>query len=235
MTSRATGTDLWIDRLSATLSPALDRGRIDLLLHRIAGAGLDDALADTGLPGGEWCLRRIDVPVRVDPAAGDDRIAAAWSAALAAAVRQALADGGGEADIVRYASVRAAAVDLVTSVAWGRWGRAWAWRQVGLLDAGIRPAPAVAIVAALNRSGADALGVLIMAAEAAGVAALHRALGRDGWPAAAAAVTGVRISPAAVEASPSPASNSRVNAPAAPFAANVRAANVRAANVRAAN
>lgn len=185
--SRAVGDLVSIGRLSATLH-GLDRQRMDRVLGLVAGSGLDSALAVAGLPGGEWCVRRIDVPVLVDAEAGDERIAAEWSAAVAGAVREALAVGD---DVIRYPSVRAAAVELVGDVAVGRWGREWAWRQLELLGPGVTGAGA-AIVGALGRVAEDALGVLVMAVEAVGVRALDRVLGPDGWALVGSLVTGIR-------------------------------------------
>ncbi|WP_436532123.1 hypothetical protein [Actinoplanes sp. HUAS TT8] len=185
--SRAVGADVRIGLLSVTLPAGTDRVRMDAALRRVAGTGLDSALAALGLPDGEWCVRRLDVPARLNLEHSAERVAEEWASVLAFALRQMLV-GTGE-NVLRYESVRGAATDLISSVATGRWDRAWAWRQLGVLRPGAN-SPAAAIAGALAVIGDDALGALVTAVEAAGVAALHRALGPAGWAAVADVATG---------------------------------------------
>jgi hypothetical protein len=106
------------------------RERLDAVLGRVLEHGLEDALQRSGLPDGEICVRVIDAPVRLGLGAADSALAAAWSEALANAIRTAIRHGGPE--VIRYPSRRSALLDLAISVTDGRFERAWAWRSLGL-------------------------------------------------------------------------------------------------------
>ncbi|MEU5952101.1 hypothetical protein [Streptomyces sp. NPDC047525] len=178
-------TDVTVRRLSVTARPgdgSPDAGRIDRLLRGVADHRLEQAVRAAGLPSGIWCLRRLDVPVRLDPARPDSALEAAWAAALVAALRRAMEEGS--PDAVRYADERAAVLDLVCSTACGRTERGWAWRQVGLIHAAApapERAPGAAILAVLRRCAGQAPGIVTTAAGRVGLPALHRALGAVGW------------------------------------------------------
>jgi hypothetical protein len=119
------------------------RARLDAALREMLDGALETALARVGVRAhDEVCIRHVDAPARLRLGASDPEPAAAWSAALAGAIRQTL-DAGGEG-VVRYGSRAQALADLLTSVARGRLGRAWAWRQLGLWDAGDSPSSAAA-------------------------------------------------------------------------------------------
>ena len=141
--SRAPAADVRIDLLSATVSHRgpLDPARTDHLLRRLAEVELDRAFAGIDLPSGHWCVRRLDVPVRLAPAGTDTGLVRAWAAELAGAVGRAVRRGysraggtgtGADPDVVGYRSVRDAALDVVASVPLDRWERAWAWRQMDM-------------------------------------------------------------------------------------------------------
>ena len=59
-------TDVRIARLSAAASSE-DQARVRRLLCGLADRRLGDAITAADLPPGEWCVRRMDVPVRLDP------------------------------------------------------------------------------------------------------------------------------------------------------------------------
>jgi hypothetical protein len=163
--------------------------RIDRMLSELAGDRLERALRDAPLPPGTWCVRRLDVLVRLDLERADVTLAAAWAAALVGALRRAL--DGGSPEVVRYRRERDALVDLVCGAATGRLGRAWAWTRLGLLgpsDPPLERAPGQAVVAVLRRHPEQALGVVVSAARQVGLPALHLALGPAGWAALAAVV-----------------------------------------------
>ncbi|MFF0014105.1 hypothetical protein [Streptomyces sp. NPDC005374] len=185
-------TDLTVRRLSVTARPddgSPDAGRIDRLLRGVADHRLEQAVRAAGLPSGIWCLRRLDVPVRLDPARPDYALEAAWAAALVAALRRAMERGSPNA--VRYADERAAVLDLVCSTACGRTERGWAWRRMGLIhadDPAPERAPGAAILAVLRRCAGQAPGFVTAAAGRVGLPALHRVLGAVGWQTAAESV-----------------------------------------------
>jgi hypothetical protein len=108
------------------------KDRLDRVLRRVLDGALDDALAAAGVAEGEEiCVRAVDVAIRLDAGEPDGPLAELWSAAIAAALRDAIASGRG---VVRYRSRAHALVDVVSSAVAGDLGRAWAWRQLGLWD-----------------------------------------------------------------------------------------------------
>ena len=185
-------TELTVRRLSVTARAdegAWETGRLDRLMRRVAEDRLDLVVRAAGLPSGIWCLRRLDVPVRLDPARPDPALEEAWAAALVAALRKAMVPGS--ADAVRYASEREALLDLLCGAATGRTARAWAWRRAGVLRAGDPEpdrAPKPLLLALLLRYAHQAPALVTDAADRVGLPALHRALGTDGWSVVAEAV-----------------------------------------------
>ncbi|GAA0603295.1 hypothetical protein GCM10010174_19560 [Kutzneria viridogrisea] len=181
-------TALTVDRLSSTVHGA-DRAqasRVRRLLGELAERRLDEALRAAELPTGLWCLRRLDVSVRMDFGRGDLALARDWADTLVGALRAALAQRPGE--VAHFVDLRHALADLVGSVALGRTDRGWAWRRVDLLGANDpepADAPREAIVAALRRHPRYALAALLAALREAGPAALQRVLGATGWTAVA--------------------------------------------------
>jgi hypothetical protein len=182
-----------IRRLSATVHAEEgrpeDATRVARLLRQVAAERLDRALRDAPLPPGIWCVRHLDVPVRLELDRPDPALETTWAAALIAALRQALQSGSEEA--FRYDHERDALADLVSGAATGRVGRAWAWRGLGLLHPADPPlglAPGEALVAVLRRHQRQALGVIVVAADRVGLPALHHALGPSGWTALAGVV-----------------------------------------------
>lgn len=183
---------LHVQRLSATVRTAGragDSGRVDRMLHRLADRRLDEALRTVTLPPGHWCVRRVDVPIRLDPDRPDGVVEAEWARLLIAGLRQAIAQLS--PDVVHYRHERDALADLVASVATGRREHAWAWSALGLLPAG-QPAPGgpagAVILTALRRQPQRALAAIITAVRRTGAAALDRAFGVAGWTAVATLV-----------------------------------------------
>jgi hypothetical protein len=188
-------TELSVGRLSVTArtdARTPDAERIDRLLHAVAHDRLEQAVRTAGLPPGIWCLRRLDVPVALDPGRPDSSLATAWAAALVAALRAAL--NGGSPDVVCYPDEHEAVLDLVCATAVGRTERLWAWRRTGLIrdgDPAPDRAPGAAVLAVLQRSTALAPALIAAAAERVGLSALHRTLGTAGWRTLAEAVRSV--------------------------------------------
>ncbi|HJQ02659.1 MAG TPA: hypothetical protein VJ851_13750 [Jatrophihabitans sp.] len=175
-------TDLHIALLSAT-STAEDEPRVRRLLARVTEHRLAPVLDGLDLPAGEWCIRRLDVPLPLTDRQADGTVELAWAQALAAALREALKVGS-DAGVLHYRRPTAALTDLLAALATGRTERVWAWRQLGLLQAGDPdPAgmPVAAALTALRRRPAEALPALIAAGRTVGIAALHRLLGPAGW------------------------------------------------------
>lgn len=138
---------LRVGRLAARYRvPAGDggaRARLDRVLRDVVRQALDGALAQAGVPlHEEVCIRHVDAPARLRASDGDDALAAAWSAALARAIRATL-DAGGPG-VVRYATPHHAVADVVLSVAAGDVRRAWAWRQMEMWRESDAPPPAAA-------------------------------------------------------------------------------------------
>jgi hypothetical protein len=181
-----------IRRLTATTqtSPGSDESgvRIRRLLVGVAERRLEQAIEAEALPPGIWCVRRLDVPVRLDLAAPDPAVEQAWAAALAASLAAALRHPN---TAIQYGSDLEAFADLIGGIATGQQGRAWAWRQLGLLqpgDADPGSNPREALLAAVSRSPAHAISAVVLATQQVGLAALHRILGSAGWVALLATV-----------------------------------------------
>jgi hypothetical protein len=186
------GPGVSIRRLSATAH--VGRGRDDAvrvarLLDGVARRRLDAALQSLPLPPGMWCLRRVEVPVRLDLDGPEPSVEEAWAVALAAGIGRALAD---PRRAHRYTGVRDALSDLVAGMATARLDRTWAWTQVDVLrrdGPDPRTAPRDALLAALGLRPQHAPGALVLAAERVGLPALHRCLCAEGWGAIARLVT----------------------------------------------
>jgi hypothetical protein len=172
-------TELHIGLLSATSSVA-DEARVRRLLTGVTGRRLDQALAGLTLPAGEWCIRRLDVPLELSDRLADGAVEQDWARALAIALRAALES----ALVVHYPRPVQALAELLVGLAAGRTERLWAWQQLGLLQPGDPDpvgAPATAALAALRRRPAEAMPALVSALPQAGLAGLHRLFGPAGW------------------------------------------------------
>lgn len=136
---------LSIDRLALRYRiPAalLDRrGELEAIREQVFGHALEAALDAEGLLGHEQlCIRRLHLPLRVELDAGRRVVVEAWTAAIVAAIREQLRLGDPR-QVIRYRSPRAALVDFARGVARGDRRRAWAWRELGLVDARALEAP----------------------------------------------------------------------------------------------
>ena len=182
-------TQLYVERLTATAC-ASQAARASRLLSGIAEHGLDQALAEAGLASGDWCVRRVDIELRLDDRHTDAWLEGRWAQALVSALKQRIA--AHRNDAVDYRRPAEGLADLLAGLAVGRTEREWAWRQLGLLGAGDPggAAPRAAACAAARRRPELALAALVEAADRVGVVALHRMLGGDGWAELAAVVAG---------------------------------------------
>lgn len=182
-------TQLFIGRLTATAG-ASDAARVRRLLSGVADHGLDQALAGAVLASGDWCVRRVDVELRIDDRHTDGWIEERWAQALVSALKQRIAshpDG-----VIHYRRPAQGLADLLEGLAAGRVEREWAWRQLGLLGPGDPGGddPRAAACAAARRRPELALAALVEAVDRVGVIALHRMLGGDGWAELATVVAG---------------------------------------------
>jgi hypothetical protein len=182
-------TQLFVERLTATAT-ASHAARVRRLLSGVADHGLDQALAGAGLASGDWCVRRLDIELRIDDRHTDAWAEERWARALVSALKQRIDAHG--SDVVYYRRPAEGLADLLADLACGRTEREWAWRRLGLLGAADPggTAPRGAACAAARRRPELALAALAEAADRVGVVALHRMLGGDGWAELAAVVAG---------------------------------------------
>jgi hypothetical protein len=150
-----------------------ERSRLDRILEDVVESGLDDALTASSVPDrGEVCIRSLAVPVRLRLGATDRHVGDAWSAALLAALDDAIARGG--LDVARYPSRAHGFVELAGGVVRGDLRRAWAWRQLGIWTLGeeasaeVRYREAVHALTAEPEMIVPVFGVLARAGLAAG-------------------------------------------------------------------
>jgi hypothetical protein len=182
-------TQLFVERLTATAC-ASDAARVSRLLSGVADHGLDEALDGASLASGDWCVRRVDIELRIDDRHTDAWVEGRWAEALVSTLKQHIAAYPNDA--VYYRRPVDGLADLLAGLAVGRTEREWAWRQLGLLGAGDPggAAPRAAACAAARHRPELALAALVEAAGRVGVVALHRMLGGDGWAELAAVVAG---------------------------------------------
>ncbi len=128
--------DVTVDRVRARYktAPGSDTGRrLDDLLRHALGAPLERALEAAGIRDDVLvCVDRLHVPVRLDLEGGDAPATAAWTGAVAHALREAVEEGRA----VVYPSRAAALADLARRVMAGDPTRRWAWERLGLWPAG---------------------------------------------------------------------------------------------------
>ena len=189
-------TDLTIDRLSASVRAEPHdirlRSRVDRLLRHVATDRLGSACASVAPADGDWCIQRLDVPLRIDLDRPDAALEAQWTQGLTEALMAAV--GGrwrpgtdAEPVVLHYPRRVDAVADLLCGLASGRLDRLWAWRQVGLIAAAERPTPEAALRALMGEPTTimTALGVAVASV---GTDPLHRLLGSAGWVKLAEAV-----------------------------------------------
>lgn len=179
---------LHIDRLQTNLhlqpSRAADAQRLTHVLQDVLDESLETALERLGVPcDEEICIRDIYVPVSLRLSASNAQLCAQWSLALAGYIEQAVRRGGPA--VVRYLSPLHALSDLALGVARGELGRAWAWRQMGLIETSSGATPSRIsdqLVAALEREPAAILPVLITVARDGALPSLIARLPAAAWP-----------------------------------------------------
>ena len=181
-------TDLLVDRLHvrATVAGPDDTARLRGLIADLERRRLEEALAGLRLPAGDWCVRRLDVPLRLDARCGDVALGRRWAQAITTALAAAMA--ADSPDVVHYPRAADAAADVVAGLASGDRSRLWAWRAAGALtaaDPDPAAAPDQAALAVLGRDPAGGVHVLSAAVRRAGLPAVHRLLGVAGWQRAA--------------------------------------------------
>ena len=134
-------TDLTVERLHARAAVADpdDAARVRGLLADLAARRLDEAMSAVPLPPGDWYVRRLEVPLLLDPARADAAIARDWARTVADALGTALGRAG--PDVVRFRGRLDATADLVAALSLGRPDREWAWRAAGVIADG-DPGPA---------------------------------------------------------------------------------------------
>jgi hypothetical protein len=203
-------SELRIDRLSASAADWPAPGEVAGMLRRVADDRLGRALAEQPLPEGEWCVRRLDVGVSLDPERPLSALETDWADQIVTALRQSLRDGS--RDVVRYLRPEQAVDDLFLGLATGRAGREWAWRQVGLLQPG-DPDPhtdaravMLTVAARLPHGPSAALERLVARV---GLAPVHRLLGTEGWARLAALVVPKAVAGALRAEPPAPAAPAR--------------------------
>jgi hypothetical protein len=182
-------TDVTVDRLTATLElhPSLDRGEAGRWLARmqagLVGFGLERGFSAADLPPGHWFLRRVDLPVVLDPSRPEISLVADWAKDIASAVRRAALAGG--SDVVFYTDDAAVVADVVRGLSARNVTRAWAWLASGVLRPGDPdPAtrPAAALLALAERQPTLLLPAVLNQLRApGGLSALDRLLGPSGW------------------------------------------------------
>ncbi|MGW8784552.1 hypothetical protein ACWGNM_41750, partial [Streptomyces sp. NPDC055796] len=228
------GPTVVIERLSATLhhDPAALPPAQDPLrgpLRHAVGGPLEAALRALDLPPGHWCLARLDLTLGLDLDRPDPALAREWSGAVAVAIERTVREGGAAPDaLVHYRHDADLLADAVAGLAAGRRERLWAWRQTGIVrpaDPAPQASPGPALLAALERHPRLAAAAVLRAAGQCGLAALDRALGREGWQRLAALVAPGE--PAAGVPGPGTRALARTLLAGSPLAGLVRASRLR--------
>jgi hypothetical protein len=174
--------DLSIGRLTATVADWPDPALVPRMLQGVADDRLEDAVRRNPLPDGEWCVRRVDLDLRLDPGRPSGALESDWADQIVIALRQSLRDGA--RDVVHYERPEEALDDLLSGLATGDHERAWAWRQVGVLAIGDPEpgeAPRELCVRVLDRWPYGVAAALARLVRRTGPAAVHRLLGVAGW------------------------------------------------------
>ena len=180
---------LAIGLLEADVVPPADPGRVARLQRQLVETALHERGAGQHGRAGEWCVRRLEVRFELEADELDVGAANRWADVIGGAVRDLVADGQ---TVLQYPHRARALAELAEAVVDGSVERAWAWRQLRLLqpedpDPGLDPAGA--LVAALAREPQRAVAVLSSLVRRAGPGRLDDLLGERGWTALADAVT----------------------------------------------
>jgi hypothetical protein len=201
-------TELFIGTLSATAAADNDDGgaslsgagdmksRVNDMLAQLTDRHLDEALAAAEFPDGEWCLRRLDIRIALDPGRPGPAPETQWARAVVQELRHRI--GSGSDDVLHFRRRTDALIDLASSLAAGRTDNVWAWRQLGLLthqDPDPASAPAPALLAVLRRQPEQALAAVVSTVALHGASTLHRLLRGHGWLELAAIVAAAAGAP----------------------------------------
>lgn len=168
-------------RLHLRRSQTSEQPRLAGALKDVLGEGLvEAALERLGVPlHEEICIREIHTPVNLRLSAASAELAVDWSLALAESVARAVHRGGPR--VVRYPTPVHALVDFALGVATRDFGRAWAWRQMGLTDGDGGSAPYQLLIA-LKREPGAIVPVLSAVASNGALPALFAQLSADAVP-----------------------------------------------------
>ncbi|SEI82437.1 hypothetical protein [Demequina mangrovi] len=179
-------SDLTIDLMTAAVTDWPDPEAVRPMLERVAQVRLDDALRGAPLPEGEWCVRRLDVAVSLDPERPSSALESTWADQVLAALHRSLSAGSPE--VLHYRRPEDAVDDALAGLASGVTAHAWAWTQMGLARPG-DPSPSrdprglfLTLLERLARGRAAALARVV---EQVGGVRAHRLLGAEGWERAA--------------------------------------------------
>jgi hypothetical protein len=137
-----------------------ERRKLEEVRAAVLEEALQLALERAGvLDDGELCIRQIYAPIRLRVTNSEAEMAMQWSLALAAEIERAIRDGRAM-NVVVYCSRRQALLELAINVARGDFSRAWAWRQLGLWQAGEQPDADEAIIAFMRTWATE--GTMVM-------------------------------------------------------------------------
>ncbi|MCH9686949.1 MAG: hypothetical protein K0V04_36275, partial [Deltaproteobacteria bacterium] len=186
--------DTVIDRLELRhrLPPSESdaKARLDAIGRRVVEDGVPLALEHAGvLADEEVCIHHLTVSLRVDLSRGERAVARQWQSCLVTEILRIVQDDDPD-EIVRYPNRVRALLDFAKSIVHGDLTRAWAWRQLGLvqareLDLGRARRELVTGLCAHPEAIGAVVGAL---AERVHDDALHIALSPDAWDSLARAV-----------------------------------------------
>jgi hypothetical protein len=129
---------LTIDRARLKLRlPSSQLGRravVEQIHEQVIREALEHVLAGESSRDELVCVRSIAVELRLDFREGDAVLGERWTAEFTRELDRILREGDPQR-VVRYASPRAALVDMGRSLARRDLRRAWAWVQLGFIDA----------------------------------------------------------------------------------------------------
>jgi hypothetical protein len=110
------------------------KDRLDRLLSEVLDGSLALAMDRLEIPSREEiCIRRVVVPVRLKMEANDRDLSMDWSMALANHFSDVISRND-PSNVIRFPSRFHGVIDFAEGVARGDLQRAWAWKQIGLLE-----------------------------------------------------------------------------------------------------
>jgi hypothetical protein len=173
-------------RLDPVADPTTSRARFTSAVEELRHGRLAAAVREVEVGSGRWCVRRLEVPLVLDDDAATP-LGDRWAGQIAAAVARLVRER--PADAVHYGNDLDVLVDVVSSLARGRTGRAWAWRHVVPSLDPDRTDPRRTALVALAARAELAVPALVRAVDRCGVVRVDRLLGPDGWRAVASLVS----------------------------------------------